>query len=297
MKLWIIGHGLLGTALKKLCDNKSIKTVITTRDVVDITHLEQLKKFSQTPAAEGVTHIINCAAYTNVDQAEKEPELAHRVNALGPENIGNVANKIQAKVVHISTDYVFGEGGKRPFKELDTCNPVGVYGKTKWEGEVNLLDICPLACIIRSSWLFGRGGKNFISSLVQRMKSDPMLHIVNDQKGRPTFVQDLAEAILSLLCHGGIYHFSNAGEVSRYEMAQKIHAAIKTLQIPIACTTLIPVSSDTFPTLAKRPSYSVLCTEKITSVLGTPPRHWEEALKEYLRDCLRIKLLSNFGFF
>ena len=285
MKLWIIGgNGLLGSSLKKLCASKLLEAVTTTHDDVDITHIEQLKKFSHTPEAEGVTHIINCAAYTDVDRAEKEPEIAHLVNALGPENIGNVASRMDAKVVHISTDYVFGEGGTRPFTETDTCTPIGVYAKTKREGEINLLDVCPSACIIRSSWLFGKGGKNFISSMVNLFKKNRTLRVVSDQRGRPTFVEDLAESVLALLCHSGTFHFANTGDVSRYEMATKIHEAVKTLNVSLVCEEIIPVSSDEFPTPAKRPNYSVLNTQKVESVLGTSPRHWEHALKEYLQD-------------
>lgn len=285
MKLWIVGSkGLLGRSLIQKCNDKNIEFVDTSHEDVDITHLDQLKKFSDETLS--ITHIINCAAFTNVDNAEKEPELAHAVNAIGPENIGIVAQRIGARAIHISTDYVFNGKGKRPYLETDDCEPIGVYGKTKLEGENNLLDVFPTACIIRSSWLFGNGGKNFISSILHRMRSDETLRVVSDQKGRPTLAVDLAEAVLSLLCHSGIFHFANYGEVSRFEMAQKIRERALSIDIPLVCREVLPVPTDFFPTPAKRPSYSVLSTNKIESLLGLRPRHWEEALVEYLAYAL-----------
>lgn len=275
---------MLGSTLRSICQERLIENVATSHEMVDITRLDQLKKFSHSKAAEGVTHIINCAAYTDVDRAEKEGDLAHSINALGPENIGTVANSLEANVIHISTDYVFGGNGKCPYIETDACNPINVYGKTKWEGEINLLDVCPKACIIRSSWLFGKKGGNFISSVLEKMKKEKELRIVSDQRGKPTFVSDLAEVILSMLCHRGTYHFANEGEVSRFEIAEKMRTQALSLKMPLICQSLIPVSSALFPTPALRPSYSVLNTQKIASVLGQAPRHWENCLKEYLKS-------------
>ncbi len=282
MKLWIIGaHGMVGSTLFHLCNERKIESVATGHEV-DITHLDKLKKFAHSSEAREVTHLINCAAYTDVDGAEKEKELAYQINALGPENIGTIANQMNAKVLHLSTDYVFGKGGNRPFLETDPCHPVGVYAKTKWQGEQNLSDVCPSACILRTSWLFGKEGKNFISSLLKRMQTQESLQVVSDQRGRPTFVNDLAEAILSLLCHSGIYHFANSGAASRFEIAEAVFKQAKEYNFPLKCHSISPLLSDAFPTLAKRPLYSVLSTEKITALLGQPPRHWEEGFKEFL---------------
>lgn len=283
MKLWILGKkGLLGSTLHALCQTKKISSIATSREEADISHLEHLKRFLDHSEAKEITHIINCAAYTDVDRAEKEKEIAYQVNALGPENIGLVAQKIGAKVVHISTDYVFDGSLGRPYTETDQCFPLSVYGKTKWEGENNLLAISPSACIIRVSWLFGNGGKNFISSVLQKLKTESSLSVVSDQRGRATFTPDLAEVILELLCHSGIYHFANQGEVSRFDIAKNIYEKAKALAIPMACQNLSPTPSHTFPTPAKRPSYSVLNTKKIETLLGESPRSWETALQDYL---------------
>jgi dTDP-4-dehydrorhamnose reductase len=282
MKLWITGSkGFLGAALCVLCKERHVAFVGTSKEEADITNLEHLKKFLE--KQRGVTHIINCAAFTDVDGAEKNKEHAALVNALGPKNIGLVAKDIGANVIHISTDYVFDGSLKRPYTELDPCCPAhNVYAKTKWEGEKNLLEVCPSACIIRSSWLFGKGGKNFISSVFQKMQEVSFLKVISDQLGRPTFVEDLASIILELLSHSGIYHFANEGEVSRFEIAQEILKKASELHIPLMCKEIIPTLSEAFPTPAKRPSYSVLNTKKIESLLGKPPREWTQALNEYL---------------
>ena len=280
MKLWIMGaKGFLGAALSKLCEEKGIDFVGTGREEADITNLEHLKNFS----FQGITHIINCAAFTDVDLAEKNPEQAFLVNATGAKNAGIIAQAIGAKIIHISTDYVFDGALARPYTELDPCTPIdNVYARSKLQGEKNLLEVCPSACIIRSSWLFGKVGKNFISSIVQNMQEAPLLKVISNQRGRPTFVNDLAHVILAMLSYSGIYHFANGGEVSRFEIAREIYKMAQTLNIPLVCREIIPVLSDTFPTPAKRPSYSVLDTTKIEQVLNASPREWTNALNEYL---------------
>lgn len=285
MKLWIIGSkGFVGSTLLALCRKKQIDTVATSHDEADIVNLDHLKQFSQSAVAKGITNIINCAAYTNVDNAEKEADLAFSINALGAAHIGMVANDLRAQVIHISTDYVFSGKENRPYTETDTCAPQNIYGKTKWEGEKKLLNLCPKACIVRTSWVFGRGRGNFLSSILEKMQREKEVHVVSDQRGRPTFVNDLAEILLLMLPQSGIYHFANESEASRFEMAEKLYADALTLDIPLACKKLIPVASDFFPTRVKRPPYSTLNTEKISTLLGQKPRPWESALKEYLEN-------------
>lgn len=280
MKLWIVGAGgLLGAEVHRLCMERRIVSVATTRQQADITHFADLER-----AAEIIqpTHIINCAAFTRVDDAEKEQELAYRVNARGPGYLGSLACKYQAKIIHISTDYVFPGNGERPYQETDSTEPQNVYGKTKWEGECNLRQENPEACIIRTSWLYGKHGKNFISSLMQLLKTQPELNVVEDQRGRPTYFKDLAEVILELIDHAGIFHFANEGAASRYEIAKTILSHMQSLSLPVTCQRIRPVKSIDFPLPAKRPGYSVLDTTKIEQVLEKKPRHWEETLREYL---------------
>ena len=283
MKLWITGaKGLLGSTLAALCKDRGIDYVATTREMVDISQLAHVKKFIHSREGMDITHIVNCAAFTEVDRAETEKDLAFHINAIGPENLGIVAKEIGAKLVHISTDYIFAGDKEKPYIESDPAQPLSVYGHTKWEGEQKLLDVLPSACIIRTSWVFGPGGKNFISSILGRMKSDATLKVVSDQINRLTLAQDLAETVLALLCHSGIYHFANSGAISRYAIAQKIFSWAKAHNMTLACQEILPVPAATFPTPAKRPLRSVLSTDKITTSLGISPRYWEQALEEHL---------------
>lgn len=258
---------------------RGIACVATTRKEADISCFSDLERAAY---AIQPTHMINCAAFTRVDDAEKEQELAYEVNARGPGYLGSLARRLQAKIVHISTDYVFGGEGAEPYKETDPVNPQNVYGKTKWEGECNLLNENPDACIVRTSWLYGRHGKNFISSLVQLLTTNPELNVVEDQKGKPTYFKDLAEVVLQLVDHSGLFHFANEGAMSRYEIAKTVLSHMRSLSREVMCDKICPVKSISFPTPAKRPAYSVLDTTKIEQVLGKKPRHWEETLQEYL---------------
>ena len=283
MKLWITGSlGLVGTALQKRCANESIEYVATSRAEADISSLQHIKKFLHSPAGKDVTHIVNCAAYTNVDLAEKEPDMAHRINAVGPENLGAVAHQFDLKVLHLSSDYVFGLAGDRPFTETDPCEPASVYAKTKYEGESELLDVYPQACILRTSWVFGQGGKNFVSAILSKIQKEEKISVISDQRNRLTYVDDLSEAVLSLLCHSGIFHFANHGETSRFDVARHMVQAAQERGLPVACREVLAVNSSAFPQLAKRPSYSALDTTKIESLLGIFPRPWEIALKEFI---------------
>jgi dTDP-4-dehydrorhamnose reductase len=283
MKLWITGsRGLVGTALQNRCQDEGIEYVATSREELDISSLKHIKDFLHSPAGKDITHIINCAAYTNVDQAENEQELAHQINAIGPENLGSVAHHFDLKLIHLSSDYVFGIVGDRPFIETDSCKPVSTYAKTKYEGEQRLLEVNPQACILRTSWVFGQGGKNFVSSILNKIQKEEKIYVVSDQRNRLTYVQDLSQAILSLLCHSGIFHFANQGETSRFEVAQQMIQTAQDRGLPIACREVFAVDSSAFPQLAKRPLYSALDTTKIENLLGISPRTWETTIKEFI---------------
>jgi dTDP-4-dehydrorhamnose reductase len=281
-KIWIVGgRGLLGSTLSTLCTSKNLDHISTASDQVDIRQLDQINQFVKD---HPFTHIINCVAYTDLEKAEVDPDTAFQINAIGPESLARVAKQIGAKLIHISTDYVMGGRTDRPFAEHEATGDhlLNVYAKTKWEGEVRAQQVDPSVCIIRTSWLFGKTGKNFISSLLGWMQQHTSLKVVVDQINRPTFALDLSNAILSVLDQSGLFHFANSGEASRYEIAQKMKSLAEKLSIPLACKQIIPVTSDQFPTRAKRPAYSSLCTKKIEQVLGAPPRSWELALQEFL---------------
>jgi dTDP-4-dehydrorhamnose reductase len=279
MRLWIVGgNGMLGSILHERSKQLNLTSLATGRDQGDVTDLRALERVAETFQP---THIVNCAAYTNVDGAEKDPETAFAVNATGAENIACIAKHAGARLVHISTDYVFDGKGAKPYLETDPCAPINVYGKSKWEGEKKVCALLPQACVIRTSWLFGAQGKNFISSLLQWLKEKERIQVVSDQCGKPTYCGDLADAILAMLDSTGVYHFANSEPASRYEIALEIDRMARQKGINLKCCHIEPVNSSTFPTPAERPLYSVLSTEKITRRLEQSPRSWKEAVIDF----------------
>jgi dTDP-4-dehydrorhamnose reductase len=241
------------------------------------------------------THIVNCAAYTRVDDAERELEAARAANATGPSSLACAAARTGAHLVHISTDYVFDGRSNEPYLEDGPCAPQSAYGRTKREGEE--LVVATLGHpdgarfhVIRTSWLFGEGGKNFVTTMLALMTEREVLRVVNDQHGRPTYTRDLAEAALGLAgivprgvpAESGFYHFANAGATTWYAFAEQILAVARALGFALKARTIEPVSTEAFPRPAPRPAYSVLSTRRIEHALGRAPRPWQDALAEYL---------------
>ena len=283
MKIWITGaQGLVGQALQKLCKEQHLSFIPTGHGDVDISSLSSVKEFFHTHP--DITHIINCAAYTRVDEAEKQHEEAFKANTLGPENLGKLAHNENLKLVHVSTDYVFDSENPSPLTETAPHKPTSVYARTKQEGEIRLLNEFPHACIVRTSWVFGHGGKNFISSLLNKLQNEKKISVVQDQVNRLTYASDLAEVLLALLCHEGIYHFANQGVASRYDVALKMRQLLKENGKELPCEEIIGVPASMFPLPAQRPRFSVLDTQKIEKLVGITPRSWEQALKEFVDE-------------
>ncbi|MCP4403312.1 MAG: dTDP-4-dehydrorhamnose reductase [bacterium] len=227
--------------------------------------------------------IIHTAAYTNVDKAESDAEAAALLNERGVEFLAKAAKKYQAKLVYISTDYVFDGRNSVPYTENDEPNPLGVYGNTKLRGEQQLQRILDSKhwLIVRTAWLYGKHGKNFVSAILQRAREIGELQVVNDQQGAPTYTRDLAAGILSLLESdaAGIFHFSNSGQCSWYDFAESIIAYAGLSHVPVQ-----PLSSDDLKRPAPRPGYSVMDTSKFAAVTGRSPRHWKKALEAYFEE-------------
>jgi len=283
MLLWITGSkGLLGSALRAKC--KTALQFLETGREIDIADREKVLEF--TKKNPGITHIINCAAFSEVDAAEDMRDEAYRTNALGPENLANVAREIGAKLVHISTDYVFSGKLRRPLTEKDPVGPCSYYGSTKLEGEERALALS--ACVIRTSWIFGEGGKNFVSKLLKMFQSQKEIRLTDDQWGRFTYAPDLAEAILQMLDYTGLYQFANAGVATRYEFGLAMREEAFLMGYPIMTEALIPVPCAAFKTPTERPVYSALDTTKIEPYV--PIRHWREALKDFL--CAQLPAYS-----
>jgi dTDP-4-dehydrorhamnose reductase len=280
MKIWLCGaDGMLGSHFKRLLKALKIPHIANDYQQIDITQLDDVSDFVR---VQKTTHIINCAAYTQVDKAENEQKQAYLVNAVGPHHLGVAARRHGAHVIHFSTDYVFDGKGRTPYTEEHSCTPIGAYGMSKLAGEIKLLDEHAHACIIRTSWLYGWPGKNFVETMLRLMGEREELRVVSDQVGRPTYCQDLALATLKLLNEEGIFHFANTSETSWYQFAKEIHKQAKELGFPLKLKKIDPISTEEYPTPAQRPAYSTLSTKKIEQKLGGSPRSWQEALNEYL---------------
>ena len=226
--------------------------------------------------------LINCAAYTAVDAAEGDPEGAERLNASAVQNLVEVCTALNIFLIHVSTDYVFDGTSSKPYREEDNCNPKSVYGHSKRRGELDVLNADRPGVVVRTSWLYSTFGKNFYKTIRQRVESKAALKVVNDQYGVPTSALDLARALLYLaenhnkIQQPEIFHISNTGPTTWYDFSVAIGKAIDPNH------AIEPVNSTAFVTKAKRPSYSVLSTEKLEIKLGYTMRPWQEALKEVL---------------
>lgn len=282
MRIWILGsQGLLGKSFKNLCEKEKVEHLATSHIEADITNLASLESFALQCKP---SHIINCAAYTDVDGAEKDPKKAFAVNAEGPAFIAKIAKKIKAKLVHVSTDYVFDGSSSVPYRETDKTSPLSVYGKSKLEGENNILEIYPSSCIVRTSWLFGRGGKSFVSNLLSWLQQKESLSVVSDQRGSPTHCRDLSLALFKLMNEEGLFHCANRGDPSRYEIAEEVLFQGRLLSKPFVCKKILPISHKEFPQIAARPLYSALNVEKAEKILGNSMRHWKEAVKDFINE-------------
>lgn len=226
--------------------------------------------------------LLNCAAYTAVDQAEKEPDLAREINGYAVGNLARICRDSGIRFVHISTDYVFNGNSDRPWKEDDEVDPVNAYGASKLLGEKLAFDANPDSLIIRTSWVYSSFGKNFVKTMIRLMKEKSRISVVNDQQGAPTYAADLAAALLEIAgqkhWRPGIYHYSNRGSISWYEFALEIRRALD-----LSCT-VEATDSKGYPTPARRPQYSVLDTSRIERDYGIRIRDWKSALA----DCLAI---------
>ena len=257
------------------------KPLVMSGHEIDIADLAVCRAFA---SEHKPTHIVNCAAFSQVDLAETKREEAYRSNAEGPETLGRLSLEIGAKLLHISTDYVFSGTGKTPLKETDPVDPCNYYGFTKLEGEKKLQAVNPDACILRTSWIFGKGGKNFVAKLVDLLQMKEELKLVSDQKGRFTYAPDLAQVLIAMLDGSGLYQFANAGVTSKYEFALAMREEMQMLGLPVKCRTIEPVSFATFPAAAKRPAYSAFDTAKIERLLSIKPRPWQMCIKDYLHE-------------
>lgn len=293
MKVLVTGaKGQLGSQIINIIKNgKSelgdISSVYINAEVIgidiedlDITNISEAKKYIRNIRPDV---IINAAAYTNVDACEANQDTAFKVNALGARNLAIASEQIGAKLIHISTDYVFNGIGTNPFREYDLAEPVSVYGKTKYAGEEFVKQFCSKYFIIRTAWLYGYNGNNFVKTIIRAAKEKGHLDVVDDQRGNPTNAEDLAYHILKLGLteEYGVYHCTGTGECSWYDFAVKIVEFSK-----INCT-VSQINSNQLNRAAKRPTYSALDNIMLRCTVGDEMRNWEEALKVFI-DNIKI---------
>lgn len=289
MKILITGcNGQLGNEMRNVLEDKFPgNTIYTDIEQLDLTDAAAVKQFI---TGNDISHIVNCAAYTAVDKAEGEgAQLCTRINVDAVKNLGSAAYDAGAKVVHVSTDYVFDGTAHRPYKEADKVNPTSRYGSTKRKGEMVLLAHAPESVIVRTAWLYSPYGNNFVKTMMRLGREKSELNVVYDQIGTPTYARDLAEAIYAILRSRqwvpGIYHFTDEGVTSWYDFTKAIHriAGIEGCNVK-------PCPTEDYPTPATRPAYSVLDKTRIKKTFGITIPYWEDSLVECIA---RINEMEN----
>ena len=280
--IWLIGNkGMLGKELAGLFKAKQMPYAGTDRET-DITDIETLRSFSR---GKDLSWIVNCSAYTAVDKAEEESDTAYLINEKGVGNIGTLSEEIGVKVIHLSTDYVFDGKKNYPLAEDEPTGPTSVYGRSKLAGEIALQERNRRSFIIRTAWLYGREGANFVYTMLRLMRERESIKVVDDQIGSPTWTYDLASLIVRIIESDsedyGIYHFSGAGQTSWYGFAREIYRQGKERGIISGDCAINPCTTDEFPASAARPAYSLLSKEKVKTVLKGNVPSWEESLNHF----------------
>lgn len=279
-------NGQLGSEIKRISAHyeDSYKFFFTDVAELDITDPKAIDKFI---GENNIRYIINCAAYTAVDKAEDDIDLCYKINRDAVKNLGVAATKHKAKVIHVSTDYVYDGTASAPYIETDAVNPQSVYGKSKLAGEEALMQTCPDSIIIRTAWLYSIYGNNFVKTMIKYGRERDELNVVADQTGTPTNAADLALAIIKILDFSeenefqpGIYHYSDEGVTTWYDFTLAIHKGAG-----IICK-VNPITTDQYPTKATRPKYSVLDKTKIKTVFNISIPKWEESLNICVNELL-----------
>lgn len=274
---------MLGRDVEAVLRRHELDCVVSDKEI-DICNADRLKEFSK---SRNITWIINCSGYTAVDKAEDEAEIANAINGDGVLNIARIAREINAKLIHISTDYVFDGTKEGAYTETDLPRPLGAYGKSKLIGDENVLKTLDRFFIIRTSWLYGLNGNNFVKTMLKLFREREDIRVVSDQYGSPTYSEDLANFIIHILSDDsnefGIYHFSNEGKTNWYELTKSIYAFAREFGLVNCNVSLRSITTEEYPTKAERPKNSYLSKEKMKDVFQYTPRRWEDSLKDFLR--------------
>jgi dTDP-4-dehydrorhamnose reductase len=273
-------NGQLGKELQQLAKSfTQFEFLFLSREDLPIHHFELVRNFFK---ATHPSYLINAAAYTAVDKAEQEKDLAFQVNAEAVGVLAAICREQHCRFLHVSTDYVFDGTAHHPYLETDATNPQGVYGASKLEGEKQAIQYNPASIIIRTSWVYSSFGKNFVKTILRLLQEKPLINVVDDQIGSPTFAADLAAVILQIISasnwNPGIYNYSNSGEISWYTFAKAI------AELTNSTTPVHPITTEAFPTPAKRPAWSVLDCAKIAAVYGVSIKPWKNSLAQCLKQ-------------
>jgi dTDP-4-dehydrorhamnose reductase len=281
MKVLITGsNGQLGSEFKALTfDYKALNLIFKDLPELDICNFTKLQSFI---TENNINVVINCAAYTAVDKAEQNAKIAEEVNSKGVLNLVNALQSVNGKLIHISTDYVFDGNNCLPYEESDSVSPIGVYGKTKRAGELAVINGVIDSIVIRTSWLYSSYGNNFVKTMLRLGNEKENLGVIFDQVGTPTYARDLAKTCLEILCgdssvniskNGNLYHYSNEGVASWYDFALLI------MELGGKSCKVKPLQTKDYPTLAKRPHYSVLNKSKIKTDFKIEIPYWRDSLR------------------
>ena len=281
------GTGQIGQAVLRHAAERGLEIFAPTRAQMDLTNAQSI---TDMVASRPWSAVINCAAYTAVDRAETDAELAELVNAAAPAIFAAETAKRDIPIIHVSTDYVFDGTKNGPYVEEDAVNPLGVYGRTKEKGESAVRTLNPRHAIIRTAWVVSAGGANFMNTMIRLASERSEVNVVNDQIGCPSNASDIAEALLEVAAHPqaqfGNWHFVNGGEASWYDLAAHIFADMQQRGLSTPVLNAIPTSQ--YPTPAERPSNSRLSTSAIQRDFGIQPRHWQDAIDAILAERFSI---------
>lgn len=272
------GRGQLAKCIKMASKRRAdLNISFEDSSLFDITNSSQMRVYLS--KNKDFEFLINCAAYTNVDLAEKNKDKAYQVNAEGAEKLAKLCKEFNIKLVHISTDFVFDGSNTRPYKETDVPNPSSVYGASKLQGEKNIMERLSSYFIIRTSWLYSEFGSNFVKTILRLADTQKEIKVVSDQIGSPTNAHDLADFLLEIISinstNYGTYHFSNTGETSWYGFAKEV------FRICNVSADLRPISSSAYASLANRPKYSVLDTKKVKETFSVNPTYFKHSLEKF----------------
>jgi dTDP-4-dehydrorhamnose reductase len=283
--VWLVGNrGMLGTEIEAILVKRGFEYLASDREV-DITDFKALNDFIED---KSIDWIVNCAAYTDVDKAEDDPDTAYAVNAQGPQNLAKIAGERRIKFIHLSTDYVFDGNKREEYLETDEPNPLSVYGKGKLKGEEYIRGLISEYYIIRVAWLFGKHGENFVYTMLQLFNDRDLVRVVSDQFGSPTYCYDLAELIVKIIQDDekkyGVYHFTNRGVTSWYMFAKEIYRLSREYKLTESDVNIVPVGTNNYPTRAERPINSSMSKEKIERAFDIEIPSWQYALRRFLHD-------------